>query len=61
MNLVVEKLEDAGFNNCKPIAIKDIYPGINKFVGEVEQVVVDGQSWVEAGERERKFRFRCCY
>ena len=50
VNWVVEKLEDAGFNNCKPIAIKDIYPGINKFVGEVEQVVVDGQSWVEAGE-----------
>ena len=50
VNWVVEKLEDAGFNNCKPIAIKDIYPGIDKFVGEVEQVVVDGQSWVEADE-----------
>ena len=50
VNWVVEKLEDAGFNNCKPIAIKDIYPGIDKFMGEVEQVVVDGQSWVEIGE-----------
>lgn len=46
---VIEELREAGFNNYKTVAIKDIYPGIDKFVGEVEQVVVNGQSWVEAG------------
>ncbi len=46
---VVEELKEAGFNNYKTVAIKDIYPGVNKFVGEVEQVVVNGQSWIEAG------------
>lgn len=46
---VVEELKEAGFNNIKTISIKDIYPGCAKFVEEVEQVVVNGQSWVEAG------------
>lgn len=46
---VIEELKEAGFNNYKTIAIKDIYPGNSKFVGEVEQVVVDGKSWIEAG------------
>lgn len=47
---ITEILLDAAFK-AGAAAIKDIYPGINKFVGEVEQVVVDGQSWVEAGEQ----------
>ena len=46
---VVEKLKEAGFNNYKVVSIKDIYIGSNKFVGEVEQIVVNGQSWVAAG------------
>lgn len=46
---VVEELKEAGFNNCKAVPIKDIYTGTNKFVGEVEQVIVNGQSWVAAG------------
>lgn len=46
---VWEKIESAGFNNCHSVPIKDIYPGVGKFVGEVEQVVVDGQSWIDSG------------
>lgn len=46
---VREKIESAGFNNCHSVPIKDIYPGVGKFVGEVEQVVVDGQSWIDSG------------
>lgn len=45
---VIEELKEAGFYNYKTIA-NDIYPGNSKFVGEVEQVVVDGKSWIEAG------------
>ena len=46
---VREKIESAVFNNCHSVPIKDIYPGVGKFVGEVEQVVVDGQSWIDSG------------
>ena len=46
---VVEELKEAGFNNLKTFSIKDIYPGNDYFVGEVQQVVVNGQSWIEAG------------
>lgn len=46
---VVEELKEAGFNNIKTFSIKDIYPGNVYFVGEVQQVVVNGQSWIEAG------------
>lgn len=46
---VLEDLTEAGFNNCKAIPVKDIYVGSNKYVGEVEQVVINGQSWVNSG------------
>lgn len=46
---VLEDFEEAGFNNCRAIAVKDIYVGSNKYVGEVEQVVINGQSHVSEG------------
>ncbi len=46
---VMKDLEEAGFNNCRAIAVKDIYVGSNKYVGEVEQVVINGQSYVSEG------------
>lgn len=46
---VVKEIEDAGFNNYKTIPIKDIYVGSTKCVGEVEQVVINGQSWLAEG------------
>lgn len=46
---VLKDLEEAGFNNYKAIAVKDIYVGSDKYVGEVEQVVINGQSYVSEG------------
>lgn len=46
---VVEEIKDAGFNNYKTVPIKDIYVGSTKYVGEVEQIVINGQSWLAEG------------
>lgn len=46
---VVEEIKEAGFNNYKTVPIKDIYVGSTNFVGEVEQVVINGQSWLAEG------------
>lgn len=46
---VVEEIQEAGFNNYKTVPIKDIYVGSTKYVGEVEQVVINGQSWLAEG------------
>lgn len=46
---ILTDLTEAGFNNCKAVPIKDIYVGNGKYVGEVEQVVINGQSWVGEG------------
>lgn len=46
---VLTDFMEAGFNNCKAISVKDIYVGSDKYVGEVEQVVINGQSWVSEG------------
>lgn len=46
---VLTDLAEAGFNNCKAVSIKDIYVGSGKYVGEVEQVVINGQSWLSEG------------
>ena len=46
---VMKDLEEVGFDNCRAIAVKDIYVGSNKYVGEVEQVVINGQSYVGEG------------
>lgn len=49
INDVIEKLNETGFNNYKAIPIKDIYIGVHKYTGEVEQVVINGQSFVDEG------------
>lgn len=49
INSVLNGLKEAGFNNYKSIAIKDIYTDTNYYVGQVHQVVIGGQSWVEQG------------
>ena len=41
---VTERIKEAGFNNYETVPIKDIYKGSNKKIGEVEQVVINGQS-----------------
>ena len=46
---VVEEIKEAGFNNYKTVPIKYIYVGSTKYVGEVEQVVINGQSWLAEG------------
>ncbi len=46
---VVEEIKEAGFKNCKTVPIKDIYDGSSKYIGEVEQVVINGQSWLAEG------------
>ena len=46
---VVEEIKEAGFNNYKTVPIKDIYVGSTKYVGEVEQIVINGQSWLAEG------------
>lgn len=46
---VVEEIKEAGFNNYKTIPIRDIYVGSTKYVGEVEQVLINGQSWLAEG------------
>ena len=46
---VVEEIKEAGFNNYKTVSIRDIYVGSTKYVGEVEQVLINGQSWLAEG------------
>ena len=46
---VLKILADAGFNNSKAVPIKDIYIGDNKFVGEVEQVIINDQPYLDKG------------
>ena len=46
---VVEEIKEAGFNNYKTVPIRDIYVGNTKYVGEVEQVLINGQSWLAEG------------
>ena len=47
---VLEELKETGFNNYKAIPVKDICDENQYFVGEVAQVVINGQSWVDEGE-----------
>lgn len=47
---VLEELKETGFNNYKAIPVKDICNENSYFVGEVAQVVINGQSWVDEGE-----------
>ncbi|WP_373760065.1 hypothetical protein [Streptococcus ferus] len=46
---VIEKIEEAGFNNFKTEGIKDIFIGSDNYVGEVEQVIINGQSCLQKG------------
>lgn len=46
---VVEEIKEAGFNNYKTVPIRDIYVGSTKYVGEVGQVLINGQSWLAEG------------
>ena len=45
---VIERIKEAGFTNCEVVPIKDIYEGSDKKIGEVEQVVINGQSFFDA-------------
>lgn len=45
---VTERIKEAGFTNYEAIPIKDIYEGSGKKIGEVEQVVINGQSCFDA-------------
>lgn len=45
---VIERIKEAGFINYEAIPIKDIYEGSDKKIGEVEQVIINGQSCFEA-------------
>ena len=47
---VLNILKENGFNNYKSVPVKDIYVGSKYSYGEVAQIVVDGQSWVNKGE-----------
>lgn len=47
---VTKWLEEMGFNNLKSIPVKDIYTNSNKVVGEVEQIVINGESWFEEND-----------
>lgn len=44
---VVSLLKETGFNNIQSIPVKDLYVDSVKRVNEVEQVVINGQSWFE--------------
>lgn len=47
---VVENIfTEAGFNNVKSLPIKDIYVDSHKNMGEVEQIVINGQSFLSNG------------
>ncbi|NLC95983.1 MAG: hypothetical protein GX675_00215 [Erysipelotrichaceae bacterium] len=40
INSVLNGLKEAGFNNYKSLAIKDIYTDTNYYVGHVQQVII---------------------
>lgn len=42
-------LKETGFNKYKAIPVKDVYIDNNFRVGEVAQVVINGQSWIDTG------------
>lgn len=42
-------LKETGFNKYKAIPVKDVYIDNNFRVGEVAQVVINGQSWIDIG------------
>jgi len=46
---VLNVLKETGFNNYKAIPVKDVYIDNNYRVGEVAQVMINGQSWMDAG------------
>lgn len=47
---VIEILKDTGFNNYKTVPVKDVYVDTIYYIGEVAQVIINGQSWVDKGE-----------
>ena len=49
IKIVENVFMEAGFNNVKSIPIKDIYVDSHKNVGEVEQIVINGQSLLSNG------------
>lgn len=46
---VLSILKETGFNNYKAVPVKDVYIDNNYQVGEVAQVVINGQSWIDSG------------
>ena len=46
---VLSILKETGFNNYKAVPVKDVYTDNNYSVGEVAQVVINGQSWIDTG------------
>lgn len=49
IKIVENVFMEAGFNNVRSIPIKDIYVDSHKNVGEVEQIVINGQSLLSNG------------
>lgn len=45
---VTERIKEAGFTNYEAVPVKDIYEGSDKKIGEVEQVIINGQSRFDA-------------
>lgn len=50
MEFVTERIKEAGFTNFEVIPIKNIYEGSNKKIEEVEQVVINGQSYFDVNK-----------
>lgn len=50
VDYVISRLKDCGFKNTKSVPIKDIYIGCINYVGEVEQVIINGQPSIVTGE-----------
>lgn len=46
---VLSILKKTGFNNYKAIPVKDVYIDNNYCVGEVAQVMINGQLWIDTG------------
>lgn len=49
IKIVENVFMEAGFNNVRSIPIKDIYVDSHKNVGEVEQIVINGQTLLSNG------------
>ena len=45
---VTERIKEAGFTNYEAVPVKDIYEESDKKIGEVEQVIINGQSRFDA-------------